>query len=185
MRQITIVLFAFLALLSFAFAKEAPAPTKPLFPDGKYKLFTGNQHNPKDNRYFTAHIDARAGSVRLEKVRKPPTSTDKGISQVWKLHNVGKGQVTLESLAKKGRYLSQGRSGANPGAYLGVTSTKQKWNINRVYGGAFTKYVLSYPRLHNNKTLVIAQTPDNVNPKRLALLYQEDEGLNAWKFQKA
>ncbi|KAF9583197.1 hypothetical protein BGW38_010037, partial [Lunasporangiospora selenospora] len=106
MRQAIIFLIAVLAILNAVMAAD------PLFKDGKYRIFAGNQHVPSMNRYFTGKKDARAGSVTLQ-----PNSTS--TKQVWRLRNKSNRRITLESIGNKGYYLSEGRSGALPGAYIG------------------------------------------------------------------
>ncbi|KAG0249920.1 hypothetical protein BG011_008802 [Mortierella polycephala] len=173
MRQAAIYLVTILTIINVAMAAV------PLIPNGYYRIFTGNIHNPSSNRYFTAKLDARAGSVSLLPESSSPL-------QVWRLRNHANGQVSLELRAKKKYYLSEGRSGALSGAYVGVTKSQQKWNITKFAGGPFTKYILAHPRRVFNKTLLVSESPDSVDPKYVAFLNEDyPEALQAWKFASA
>ncbi|KAF9180799.1 hypothetical protein BGZ51_005894 [Haplosporangium sp. Z 767] len=172
--QVAVYLVAILAIINVAMAAETP-----LFPNGYYRIFTGGMHNPAADRYFTAKPDARGGSVSLRPKSPSPL-------QVWRLRNHANGQVSFELRGKKNYYLSEGRSGALSGAYVGVTKKHQKWNITRVAGGPFTRYQFAYPRLVFNKTLLVSQSPDDVDPKYVAFLNEDyPETIQAWKFAKA
>ncbi|KAF9953191.1 hypothetical protein BGZ72_005616 [Mortierella alpina] len=174
MRQAIILLIAILAIIHAVMAAE------PLLPSGKYHIYSGSSHQPSSRRYFTGKPDARAGSVTLEPVSKSK-------KQVWRLRNHSSGRVSLELLELKGekKYLSEGRSGALPGAHVGVTEKQQKWNIVRVAGGPFTRYTLSHPRQVFNKTLVVSTSTGSLDPKRVSFQNEDKpEVTKAWKFVK-
>ncbi|KAF9421495.1 hypothetical protein BGZ76_003967 [Entomortierella beljakovae] len=173
MRQAIVFLIAVLAIINAVLAGP------PLLPNGIYRIYTGNSHVPDSNRYFTGKADASTGSVVLLPNSKAQTD------QRWRLRNHGK-RVSLEFVGKRHTYLSLTRSGANPGAYVGVTTTRLKFGITKFAGGQFTRYVLSYPELVNNKTLVLGATTDNVDPKRIAFQNKKDpvDASQAWKFAR-
>ncbi|KAK3817467.1 MAG: hypothetical protein J3Q66DRAFT_339985 [Benniella sp.] len=117
--------------------------------NGDYRIYYGNYQVPKTHRYFTAKPDARDGSVQTY-----PKEDSK--YQIWRLRNKSKDQVTLESKGARGKYLGLRRSGANPGAYLGVVKNPVRFNIARKAGGPFTSYELAYPKKVNGETLVVS-----------------------------
>ncbi|CAO3568805.1 unnamed protein product [Mortierella alpina] len=171
MRHAVTLLLAILAII------HAVMAAAPLLPDGEYRIYNGNSHYPPSNRYFTGKPDKRSGSVSLE-----PNSTSQ--LQVWRLRNYSSGRVSLELVgAKERRYLSEGRSGAHPGAYVGVTEEQQKWNIAKVAGGSFTRYTLSYPKKVYKKTLVVSTSTDSV--QRVAFQNEDTPDVTkAWKFAR-
>ncbi|ORZ17523.1 hypothetical protein BCR41DRAFT_352632 [Lobosporangium transversale] len=178
MHQITILLIAIIAVISVAAAK-------PLLPDGYYRIYKGNHRVPSRNRYFTAYLDARTGSVRIE------TKNDDEL-QVWRLRNHGKGQVSLQVYnedADERKYLSEGRSGALPGAHLGVTEKRQKWFITKVGVSLYTRYMLAHPRKVNNQTLIVSESntydEDIGKPNWVSFRYQgQTNYTQAWKFAR-
>ncbi|ORZ17508.1 hypothetical protein BCR41DRAFT_352613 [Lobosporangium transversale] len=177
MHQVAVLLIAILAIISVAIAE-------PLLPNGYYRIFKGNQHVPSRNRYFTAYPDARTGSVRIE-------PKDEAKLQVWQLRNHSKGQVSLQIYDKnadKRKYLSEGRSGALPGASLGVTEKPQRWFITRIAGGPFTRHVLAHPRKVNNQTLVVSESNSNEEEGKInwvSFRYEGQEGyIKGWKFAR-
>ncbi|KAF9345709.1 hypothetical protein BGX34_004537, partial [Mortierella sp. NVP85] len=121
-----------------------------LLENGDYRIYYGNYQVPKTHRYFTAKYDLGGGSVQTY----PKNSTSN--NQIWRLRNKSKGQVTLESKGNRGKYLGLRRSGANPGAYLGVVPNPVRFNIARKAGGPFTSYELAYPKKVNGETLVVS-----------------------------
>ncbi|KAG0011009.1 hypothetical protein BGZ82_003202, partial [Podila clonocystis] len=135
---------------------------------------------PQTHRFLTAEPDARTGSARTF----PRDNASK--LQVWRLRNRKNGQVTLECKGAHGKYLSPGRSGALPGAYMGVTTTAQKWNITKKAGGPFTSYELAYPRPVFNKTLVVSTDSKNKEePYYVNFANQGVEGTRqSWKFAR-
>ncbi|KAK3817463.1 MAG: hypothetical protein J3Q66DRAFT_185436 [Benniella sp.] len=120
-----------------------------LLKNGDYRIYYGNYQAPITHRFFTAKPNARDGSVQTY-----PRENSK--YQIWRLRNKSKGQVTLESKGACGKYLGLRRSGANPGAYLGVVKNPVRFNIARKFGGPFTAYELAYPKKVNGKTLVVS-----------------------------
>ncbi|KAF9949204.1 hypothetical protein BGZ70_001879 [Mortierella alpina] len=171
MRHAATLLLAIIAII------HAVLAAAPLLPNGNYRIYNGNSHHPPSNRYFTGKPDARAGSVSLE-----PNSTSP--MQVWKLRNHSSGRVSLQLVgSKERRYLSEGRSGALPGAHVGVTEKQQKWNIVKVAGGSFTRYTLSFPRKVFNKTLVVSTSTGSL--KRVAFQNEDNPDVTkAWKFAR-
>ncbi|KAK3817465.1 MAG: hypothetical protein J3Q66DRAFT_339970, partial [Benniella sp.] len=121
-----------------------------LLENGDYRIYYGNFRLPSTSRYFTAKYDLGGGSVLT--YPKNITSND----QIWRLSNVNQGQVTLESKGNLGNYLGLRRSGANPGAYLGVVPTPVSFNISRQGGGSSTTYELAYPEKVNGETLIVS-----------------------------
>ncbi|KAF9897770.1 hypothetical protein BX616_005008 [Lobosporangium transversale] len=178
MHQVTVLLIAILAIISVAIAE-------PLLPNGYYRIFKGIQHVPSQNRYFTAYPNARAGSVRTE-------PKDEAKLQVWRLRNHSKGQVSLQIYDKnadKRKYLSEGRSGALPGASLGVTEKAQRWFITKIAGGPFTRYILTHPRKFRNQTLIVSESypygEDDDKINWVAFRYQgQSNHTQAWKFAR-
>ncbi|ORZ17513.1 hypothetical protein BCR41DRAFT_352618, partial [Lobosporangium transversale] len=175
MHQVAVLLIAILAIISVAIAE-------PLLQDGYYRIYKGTFHVPARNRYFTAYPDARTGSVRLE-------LKDEGKLQVWRLRNHSKGRVSLEVYDKDAderKYLSEGRSGALPGAHLGVTEERQRWFITKVGVSSYTRYMLTHPRKFDNQTLVVSESgsdEDKIN--FVSFRYEGQEGYTqAWKFAK-
>ncbi|KAF9976861.1 hypothetical protein BGZ75_000146 [Mortierella antarctica] len=172
MRHAIIVLIAILAII------HAVMAAAPLLANGYYRIYTGNSHHPPSNRYFTGKTDASLGSVSLE-----PNSTSP--MQVWRLRNHSNGQVSLELRGEEKYYLSEGRSGALPGANVGVTRKQQRWNIEKFAGGSFTRYTLKYPRQVFNKTLVVSTSTGSVDPKRVAFQNEDNPDVTkAWKFAR-
>ncbi|KAF9280352.1 hypothetical protein BGZ68_007295 [Mortierella alpina] len=171
MRHAVILLIAILAIIHAVLAK-------PLLPNGYYRIYSGNSHHPPSNRYFTGKPDNRAGSVTLE-----PNSTSS--LQVWRLRNHSSGYVSLELRGGNKKYLSEGRSGALPGAHVGVTEKQQKWKIAKVAGGSFTRYTLTFPRKVFNKTLVVSTSTGSLDPKRVSFQNEDKpEVTKAWKFAR-
>ncbi|KAG0336805.1 hypothetical protein BG000_006128 [Podila horticola] len=170
MRQTILALITLLAIVQAVLAQ--------LHANGDYRIYYGNYQVPKTHRYITAEPNASTDSARTF------PRDDKSLFQVWRLTNHKKGQVTLESKGAPGKYLSFGRSGALPGAYLGVTTTAQNWNIAKKAGGPFTSYELAYPKPVSNKTLVVSLTnEDREEPYYVSFANQGVEGtLQAWKF---
>ncbi|KAG0070876.1 hypothetical protein BGZ93_007584 [Podila epicladia] len=172
MRQTILALVVLFAIVQAVLAQ--------LHPNGYYRIYYGNYQAPITHRFITAEPDARTGSVRTF------PRDNKSKFQVWRLRNHKNGQVTLESKGARGKYLSPGRSGALPGAYLGVTTTAQKWNIAKKHGGPFTAYELAYPKPVFNKTLVVSyDSKDKEEPYYVNFANQGVEGtLQAWKFAR-
>ncbi|KAF9558868.1 hypothetical protein EC968_006850 [Mortierella alpina] len=173
MRQAIFLLVAILAIVHTVTAAE------PLLPNGWYRIYKGTFHYPPANRYFTGKPDARAGSVSLLPNSSSPM-------QIWRLRNHSNGQVSLELRGKKKYYLSEGRSGALPGAHIGVTETRQRWNITKVAGGSFTRYTLTFPREVFGKKLVVSTSTGSLDPQRVAFQNEdtEEEVTKAWKFAR-
>ncbi|CAO3653195.1 unnamed protein product [Cunninghamella echinulata] len=147
--------------------------------NGNYKIYHGNYQVPSTHRLFTAEPDARLGRVRLF----PRNDTSE--FQVWELKNYKNGQVTLESVGASGKYLSPGRSGALPGAYVGVTPKPQRFKISKKAGGPFTSYQLTYPQSVQNKTLVVSYNSNGEEPHYVNFETLDVEGsLQAWKFAR-
>ncbi|KAF9370297.1 hypothetical protein CPB97_002874 [Podila verticillata] len=172
MRQTILALVTLLAIAQAVLAQ--------LYANGDYRIFYGKIQVPRIQRYITAKPDARSGSARTF------PRDDASLFQVWRLKNHKNGQVTLESKGARGKYLSPGRSGALPGAYLGVTTNAQKWNIAEKARGPFTSYELSYPKSVFNKTLVISNdSTDKEEPYYVNFANQGVEGtLQGWKFDR-
>ncbi|KAF9217538.1 hypothetical protein BGZ59_003260 [Podila verticillata] len=170
MRQTILALAALLAIVQAVLAQ--------LLADGNYRIYYGNYQALTTQRYITAEPDASSGRARV--FRKD----DASLFQVWHLKNYENGQITLESKGARGKYLSPGRSGALPGAYLGVTTNAQKWNITKKAGGPFTSYELAYPKSVSNKKLVVStDSQDKEEPYYVNFATQGVEGtLQAWKF---
>ncbi|KAF9113571.1 hypothetical protein BGX27_001278 [Mortierella sp. AM989] len=168
MRHIAIYVIAILAIFSVAMAGP------PLLPNGYYRIYKGAVRPASSHRFFTARPDNRTGSVRLE-----PRSTSR--LQEWRLRNHGNGQISLEVRGKK-KYLSEGRAGALPGAFVGVTEKRQRWNITRIAGGQYTRYVLAFPRQVFNKTLLVSESTDSPVPKYVAFQNEGHNTTQAWKF---
>lgn len=102
------------------------------------------------------------------------------------MKHLGNNVVTIESKGARCKYLSPGRSGALPGAYVGVTTTKQRFKVTRVAGGPFTSYELAYPRKVFNKTLIVSYDyKDKEEPYYLNFVSRrtEDHGWG-WKFSR-
>ncbi|KAF9290613.1 hypothetical protein BGZ74_000489 [Mortierella antarctica] len=173
MRQTILALVALLAIVQVVLAQQ-------VLENGNYRIYYGNYQVPKTHRFVTAEPDARTGRVRTF------PRNDKKKLQVWRLKNHKNGQVTLESKGARGKYLSPGRSGALPGAYMGVTTTAQKWKITEMHGGPFTSYELAYPKLVSNKTLVVSMdSKDKEEPYYVNFANQGVEGTRqAWKFAR-
>ncbi|KAK3817470.1 MAG: hypothetical protein J3Q66DRAFT_339998 [Benniella sp.] len=121
-----------------------------LLENGDYRIYYGIRQVPSTSRYFTAKYDLGGGSV----LTYPRNSTSN--DQIWRLRNKSKGQVTLESKGNLGNYLGLRRSGANPGAYLGVVTIPVRFNIAKKGGGSSTTYELAYPKKVNGETLVVS-----------------------------
>ncbi len=171
MRHAAVLLIVVLATIHAVMAAAR------LLPNGLYRIYNGNSHHPPSNRYFTGKTDASSGSVILQ-----PTSTSS--SQIWRLRNHSNGQVSLELLGKKKHYLSEGKSGINPGAHMGVTKRQRRWDIVKVAGGSFTRYTLSYTK-EDNKTLVVSTSTGSLEPKRVAFQYEDNPDVTkAWKFAR-
>ncbi|KAF9369035.1 hypothetical protein CPC16_004851 [Podila verticillata] len=172
MHQTILALAAFLAIVQAVLAQ--------LHADGDYRIYYGNYQVPRTHRYITAEPDARSGSARVF------PRDDASLFQVWRLKNYENGQITLESKGASGKYLSPGRSGALPGAYLGVTTNAQKWNIAKKAGGPFTSYELAYPKSVFNKILVVStDSKDKEEPYYVNFANQGVEGtLQSWKFSR-
>ncbi|KAF9333664.1 hypothetical protein BG006_003310 [Podila minutissima] len=173
MRQTILALVALLAIVQVVLAQQ-------VLENGNYWIYYGNYQVPKTHRFVTAEPDARAGRVRTF------PRNDKSKLQVWRLKNHKNGQVTLESKGARGKYLSPGRSGALPGAYMGVTTTAQKWNVAKVRGGPFTAFELTYPKPVFNKTLVVSMdSEDKEEPYYVNLANEGVDGARmAWKFAR-
>ncbi|KAK3817471.1 MAG: hypothetical protein J3Q66DRAFT_340005 [Benniella sp.] len=167
-------IFALVTLLAIVQATFAQ-----IFADGDYRIFYGKATVPRTHRFFTAKPDAREGSVQIY-----PREESK--SQVWRLRNKKNGQITLESKAARGKYLGLRRSGANPGAYLGVVPTPVKFVITEIPAGQFTRYELAYPKKVNGKTLVVSMdSKDKEEPYYVNLQVQGTEGImDGWKFAR-
>ncbi|KAG0020519.1 hypothetical protein BGZ81_009300 [Podila clonocystis] len=172
MRQTILSLFALLTVVQVVLAQ--------LLANGDYRIYYGNYQVPRTHRYITAEPDARTGSARTF-----PRDNASNF-QVWRLINDKNGQVTLESKGALGKYLSPGRSGALPGAYMGVTTTAQKWNITKKAGGPFTSYELAYPKPVFDKILVVStDSKDKEEPYYVNFANQDVEGiLKSWKFAR-
>ncbi|KAF9898464.1 hypothetical protein BX616_003996 [Lobosporangium transversale] len=176
MHQAVALLVAIFAIISVVIAE-------PLLPNGYYRIYKGNHRVPSKHRYFTAYPDDRTGSVKIELKNEDEL-------QVWRLRNHDNGKVSLEVYdedADESKYLSEGRFGALPGAYLGVTEKRQKWFITRVGRGAYTRYALTHPRKFNNQTLIVSESntyDDDINkPNRVSFRYEGQEGYtHAWMF---
>ncbi|KAF9353397.1 hypothetical protein BGX34_011589 [Mortierella sp. NVP85] len=117
--------------------------------NGDYRIYYGNYQAPITHRFFTAKPNKRDGSVQTY----PKEDSD---FQIWRLRNKRGGKVTLESKGARGKYLGLRRSGAHPGAYLGVVRTPVKFRIARKFGGPFTAYELAYPKKVDGETLVVS-----------------------------
>ncbi|KAI9307740.1 hypothetical protein BJ944DRAFT_247156 [Cunninghamella echinulata] len=145
--------------------------------NGNYRIYHGNYQVPSTHRYFTAEPDARQGRVRLH------PKNDASQFQVWQLKNYKNDQVTLESVGASGKYLTPGRSGALPGAYVGVSHKPQRFNISKKAGGPFTSYQLAYPKSVHNNTLVVSYDSNGEEPHYVNFKNLDVEGsLQAWKF---
>ena len=117
--------------------------------NGDYRIYYGYYQVPKTHRFFTAVPNKRDGSVQ--------TYPNKDSNyQIWRLRNKSHGQVTLESKGARGKYLGPRRSGAHPGAYLGVVPTPTRFHIAKKHGGPFTAYELAYPKKVDGETLVVS-----------------------------
>ncbi|KAF9347526.1 hypothetical protein BGX34_003077 [Mortierella sp. NVP85] len=141
MHQTILTLVIFLLIIQTALAV--------VLEDGDYRIYYGTFHFPKNNRYFTAVPNKRDGSVQT----LPKEDFD---FQIWRLRNKSGGKVTLESKGARGKYLGLRRSGAHPGAYLGVVPTPIKFRIARKHGGPFKAYELAYPKKVDGETLVVS-----------------------------
>ncbi|KAG0028160.1 hypothetical protein BGZ82_008569 [Podila clonocystis] len=172
MRQTILALFALLAVVQAVLAQ--------LLANGDYRIYYGNYQVPQTHRYITTEPDASTGTARTF----PRDNASK--LQVWSLRNYKNGQVTLESKAAHGKYLSPGRSGAHPGAYMGVTTTAQKWSITKKAGGIFTGYELAYPNPVFNKILIVStDSKDKEEPYYVNFANEGVEGtLQAWTFAR-
>ncbi|KAG0026465.1 hypothetical protein BGZ81_006331 [Podila clonocystis] len=172
MRQTILSLFALLAVVQVVLAQ--------LLANGHYRIYYGNYQAPQTHRFITAEPDARQGHVRTF------PRDNKSKFQIWRLRNHKNGQITLESKGAHGKYLSEGRSGALPGANLGIFTTAQKWNITKKAGGPFTSYELAYPRRVFDKVLVVSiNSKYSEEPYDVKLANQGKEGtLQSWKFAR-
>ncbi|KAF9421653.1 hypothetical protein BGZ94_008776 [Podila epigama] len=166
----TVVTLAVLAIVQVVLAQ--------VLQNGDYRIYYGNYQVPKTFRFITAEPNASTGSARTF------PKDGESLLQIWRLKNHKNGQVTLESKGARGKYLAPGRSGALPGAYLGVTNTAQKWNFAKQAGGPFTRYELAYPKPVFNKTLVVStDAADKEEPYYVNFGEQgAHETLQAWKF---
>ncbi|KAK3805075.1 MAG: hypothetical protein J3R72DRAFT_124444 [Linnemannia gamsii] len=171
MRQAAVFFITILVIVNMAMA------VTPVRPNGIYRLYIGNFVAPQTHRFVTAEPDARQGRVRIRRHSESKY-------QEWRLRNVGNGQVTLESRGAKRKYLSAGRSGALPGAHLGVTPTKQKWFISQEAGGPFTSYKLTYPCPVFNKTLVVSYSSNSGEPWYVVFANENPKVLQAFKFSR-
>ncbi|KAF9326479.1 hypothetical protein BGZ91_001916 [Linnemannia elongata] len=171
-----LVILALITLLAFVQAVLA----KIYLPSGEYRFYYGNFQVPRTHRFATAEPDDRTG-----KVRTFPLDINSKF-QIWKVKHHGNNVVTIESKGCRGKYLSPGRSGALPGAYIGVTTTKQRFKVTRVAGGPFTSYELAYPRKVFHKTLVVSYDYKNKEePYYLNFVNRGTEGqLDGWKFSR-
>ncbi|KAK3817459.1 MAG: hypothetical protein J3Q66DRAFT_430907 [Benniella sp.] len=122
-----------------------------IFTDGDYRIYYGKTNVPRSHRFITAEpVHLHEGTVRTF----PRNNSD--LRQVWTLKNNAYGQVTLESKAAPGKYLGLRRSGANPGAYLGVVPHAVSYNITKKTGGSHTFYELAYPDPVRNQILIVS-----------------------------
>ncbi|KAF9096709.1 hypothetical protein BGX23_010645 [Mortierella sp. AD031] len=144
---------------------EFDASAAPLLPNGNYVINRESYHNPI--RYFSGHPNRANWAVDL-----PPRTTTADVLQVWHLRNHSSGLISLELVGKAGFYLGLGRGGALPGAYTGTTNAnQQKWRISQEDP---TRFKLTYPIKVNGQNLVLDQSPDAVDPPRLAFAYEND-----------
>ncbi|ORZ17516.1 hypothetical protein BCR41DRAFT_421740 [Lobosporangium transversale] len=178
MHQAVALLVAIFAIISVVIAE-------PLLPNGYYRIYKGNHRVPSKNRYFTAYPDDRTGSVKIE------LKTEDEL-QVWRLRNHDNGKVSLEVYdedADESKYLSEGRSGALPGAHLGVTEKRQKWFITKVGRSYYTRYMLTHPRKFHNQTLVVSESnsyeEDVTKPNWVSFRCEGQTNYTlAWKFAR-
>ncbi|KAG0340649.1 hypothetical protein BG004_006335 [Podila humilis] len=171
MRQFIFALVSVVVVVQVAIAQ--------VLVDGDYRLYYGNYQVPHTYRFVTAEPDAREGQARTF----PRQESD---LQIWRLKNYPEGQVTLESKGALGKYLGLRRSGANPGAYLGVVPTAVHYNISRQAGGPFTYYELEYPQVVNGKVLIVSlETENKTEPYYVNFGIQGTEGIRGgFKFWK-
>ncbi|KAK3817460.1 MAG: hypothetical protein J3Q66DRAFT_339947 [Benniella sp.] len=167
-------IFALVTLLAIVQATFAQ-----IFADGDYRIWNGKVTVPQTHRFFTAKPNKGEGSVEFR-----PRQESK--SQVWRLRNKKNGQITLESKAAPGKYLGLRRSGANPGAYLGVVPTPVKFVITKIPAGQFTSNQLAYPKKVKGKTLIVSvDDKDDKKPYYVNLEVKGTEGIiGGWKFAR-
>ncbi|KAF9103260.1 hypothetical protein BGX29_003606 [Mortierella sp. GBA35] len=188
MHQVVVVLLAILALFNCAVLSAPVDPeaapvdpagaAAPLLANGNYRIHNGNYQAPSTYRFLTGNPNPLLWDITLL-----PKSNDTNHLQVWKLRNHSGGTISLKLVGKPGYYLGEGRSGGLPGAYAGTTkSIQQRWKFSREAGGAFTKYKLKFPRQFQGKNLVLIETPDDVDPKRVAFAYENLNLIQAWRF---
>ncbi|KAF9103262.1 hypothetical protein BGX29_003608 [Mortierella sp. GBA35] len=145
----------------------------PLLANGNYRIHNGNVQVPLTYRFFTGNPNPSLCDITLQ-----PKSAIPGSHQIWKLRNHSSGTISLELVGKPGYYLGEGRSSGLPGAYAGTTNAnRQKWKITRV--------AVDFPKQFQGKNLVLIETPDDVNPKRVAFAYENLEQMQAWRFAPA
>ncbi|KAG9060762.1 hypothetical protein KI688_008913 [Linnemannia hyalina] len=171
---------AILALVTLLALVQAVLSAEIYLPSGEYRFYYGHFQAPQTHRFATAEPDARTGSVRTFPLNKDSKF------QIWKVKHCGNNVVTIESKGARGKYLSPGRSGALPGAYVGVTTTKQRFKVTRVAGGPFTSYELAYPKKVFNRTLVVGYDyTGKEEPYYLNFVHRRTEDhLWGWKFSR-
>ena len=173
MRLVILALVTLLALVQAVLAEI-------YLPSGEYRFYYGNYQAPRTHRLATAEPNARAGRVRTLPLNR------RSRFQIWKVKHHGNNVVTIECKGCRGKYLSPGRSGALPGAYVGVTTTKQRFKVTRILGGPFTSYELAYPRKVFGKTLVVSYDyKGKEEPYYLNFVNRGTRGqLGGWKFSR-
>ncbi|KAG0248249.1 hypothetical protein DFQ27_001052 [Actinomortierella ambigua] len=148
---------------------------------GTYKIWRGSYNAPpRTHQYFTAKPDNRDGVVVLA---GPTNKKD----QLWKVKVRSNGQITVESKAAKGKYLSTGREGNNNHALVRLGSS-QRFDVTRKAGGPFTSFELAHPRKTSAGHITVVSGSKSNDPQGneyIAYINQNTEGYSqSFKFSK-